>query len=220
MGINRAIERSSVREQVREILRAQIQTGELEAGGIYSAVALAGALGVSATPVREALTDLAHAGLVEAVRNRGFRVRTLSSTDLDEIVALRTWLEVPAMDMIADGATDAEIAALRPLAERICEEARRQDATRFLVADSAFHTALIELTRSPRLVRLVADLRGQTHLLGLRRLGAAGDLEASGQEHVDLVNALAARNGSLARQLMRRHLQHARGIWAGVREEA
>jgi DNA-binding GntR family transcriptional regulator len=217
--INRAIARNSVRDQVRDILRAQIQTGELEAGAIYSAVALAEQLGVSATPVREALMDLDNAGLVEAVRNRGYRVRTISSADLDEIVAVRTWLEVPATELVIDRATNAEIEALRPLAERICEEARKGDTTQFLVADAVFHSAMLELTRSPRLVKMVTELRGQTYLLGLRRLSAVGDLEASGLEHVEIVEALASRDANRARSVMRRHLQHARGIWAGVKEE-
>jgi DNA-binding GntR family transcriptional regulator len=213
-------DRTSVRDQVRAVLHAQILGGELEAGSIYSAVALSAAMGVSATPVREALMDLANAGLVETVRNRGFRVRVISPAELDEIVTLRTWLEVPAMGLVAEIASDRELAALRPLAERICEEARRDDVTQFLVADGVFHAAVLELTRSPRLVKLVGELRGQTHLLGLRGLSASGDLEASGLEHVALVDALEARDENLARALMRRHLLHARGIWAGVPEEA
>jgi len=220
VATSRIIERTSVREQVRAILHAQIQSGELEAGEIYSAVALGEAMGVSATPVREALMDLENVGLVETVRNRGFRVKVISPADLDEIVALRTWLEVPAMGLVAEIASDQEIGALRPLAEQICTEARRKDVTQFLVADSVFDTAALELTRSPRLVKHVSELRAQTHLLGLRGLSAAGDLEASALEHVAIVDALAARDGNLARTLMRRHLQHARGIWAGVAEEA
>lgn len=220
MATSRIIDRTSVREQVRAILRAQIQTGQLEGGEIYSAVALGEALGVSATPVREALMDLENVGLVETVRNRGFRVKVVSAVDLDEIVALRTWLEVPAMGLITELATDRELEALRPLAEQICVEARRKDATQFLVADTVFHTAALELTRSPRLVKHVSELRGQTYLLGLRGLSAAGDLEASALEHVGIVDALVARDANLARSLMRRHLQHARGIWAGVAEEA
>jgi DNA-binding GntR family transcriptional regulator len=220
VGTSRLIDRTSVREQVRAILHAQIQSGELEAGSIYSAVALGEAMGVSATPVREAMMDLENAGLVETVRNRGFRVRVISATDLDEIVALRTWLEVPATALVIDLATDQELEALRPLAERICEEAGRNDVTGFLVADSTFHSGMLELTGNPRLVKLVGELRGQTHLLGLRGLSAAGDLGASAREHVEIVDALVARDANLARSLMRRHLQHARGIWAGVAEEA
>lgn len=219
MAATQVIARVSVRDQVRGILLARIQTGELEAGEIYSAVALADEMGVSATPVREALMDLASSGLVEAVRNRGFRVRTVSADDLDEIVALRTWLEVPAMDLVIDNASDTELEMLRPLAERICEEARRRDVTQFLVADGIFHNRMLELSGVSRLVKVVGDLRGQTHLIGLRHLGAAGDLEASGLEHVEIVEALVARDRGLARSLMRRHLQHARGIWAGVKEE-
>lgn len=220
MGSDRVIARNSVRDQVRSILLAQIQTGELEGGSIYSAVALAETMGVSATPVREALMDLENAGLVEAVRNRGFRIRTISAADLDEIVALRTWLEVPAMDMIIGRATDEELAALRPLAEQICEEARRRDATQFLVADGVFHMAMLDLSGNPRLVKIVGELRGQTHLVGLQGLSAAGNLETSGAEHLEIVDALVARDVALARSLVRRHLQHARGIWAGVKEEA
>lgn len=212
--------RSSVRQEVRGILRAQIQTGELEAGRIYSAVALSDSLGVSATPVREALMDLANAGLVEAVRNVGFRVRTISPADLHEIVALRAWLEVPAMDLVIEAATDEEIDGLRELARRICDEAARNDVTAFALADAVFHAAVLDLTESPRLVKIVTELRGQTQLLGLWRLGAAHDLAASGLEHVELVDALAARDRRLARSLMRRHLEHARGIWAGVGEDA
>jgi DNA-binding GntR family transcriptional regulator len=212
------ITRSSVREQVRQILHAQVQTGELEAGVIYSAVVLAEQLGVSATPVREALMDLENAGLVEAVRNRGYRVKTISAADLDEIVAVRTWLEVPAMSLVLENASHDEIEALRPLAERITEAARQKDPTQFLVADTAFHTALLELAGSPRLVKLVGELRGQTHLLGLRGLSTAGDLEASGHEHLELVDALTAGDAKLAREIMKHHLQHARGIWAGLDE--
>lgn len=214
----RAITRSSVREQVRDILHAQVQTGELEAGAIYSAVVLAEQLGVSATPVREALMDLENAGLVEAVRNRGYRVRTISEADLDEIVAVRTLLEVPAMNLVLENASTAEIEALRPLAERITDAARRKDPTGFLVADSAFHTALLQLAGSPRLVKVVSELRGQTHLLGLRGLSASGDLESSGHEHTELVEALASGDAARAREVMRHHLQHARGIWAGIDE--
>jgi DNA-binding GntR family transcriptional regulator len=210
--------RGSVRQRVRGILGAEIQTGELEAGQIYSAVALSESMGVSATPVREALMDLANAGLVEAVRNVGFRVRTISATDLDEILALRRWLEVPAMDLVIRAATDDDLTALRPLAERICEEATRNDVTGFALADSVFHAAVLDLTRSPRLVKVVGELRGQTHLLGLRRLGAAHDLVPSGLEHIEIVEALVARDRRLARALMRRHLEHAREIWAGVKD--
>jgi DNA-binding GntR family transcriptional regulator len=184
----------------------------------YSAIALAEKLHVSATPVREAMMDLASAGLIEAFRNRGYQVRTVSEDDLDEIVRLRTWLEVPAIDDIADRDSDIELEALVPLAETIVRHAERNDVTQFLLADRIFHRQLLTLAGSPRLVKLVMDLRGQTQLRALADLGAAGRLDHSVREHLDIVAALRDRDGDRAKTLMKRHLQHARGIWAGFSE--
>jgi DNA-binding GntR family transcriptional regulator len=212
------VDRTSVRTQVRRILRAQVASGELQPGEIYSAVVLAKRLDVSATPVREAMLDLASAGLVEAVRNRGFRILTVSPQDLDEIVTLRIWLEVPAMQQVIERATDEEIDALFPLAQDIIDAAQRRDVSDFLLADDTFHTRLLQLARNDRLIRLVNELRGQTQLLGLNRLGRAGQLDTSAHEHVELLDAVRARDAATARAIMRRHLEHARGIWAGLDE--
>src|ERR1044072_5376539 len=211
-------DRTSARAQVRRILRAQVASGELQPGEIYSAVVLANRLAVSAPPVREAMLDLASAGLVEAVRNRGFRILTVSPQDLDEIVTLRIWLEVPAMQQVIERASDEEIDALSPLAQNIIDAAQRRDVSDFLLADHTFHTSLLQLARNDRLIRLVDELRGQTQLLGLHRLGRAGQLDTSAHEHVELLDAVRARDATTAQTIMRRHLARARGIGAGLDE--
>lgn len=208
----------SLRSQVSDILRAQIAAGELAPDGIYSAVALAERLGVSATPVREAMLDLAAAGLVEPVRNRGYRVLTVSAADLDEIVAMRIWLEVPAVERVVELASDEELAALRPLAERIVAAAERREAASFVLADTEFHEALLRLARNRRLLRTVMELRDQTRLLGIEKLSRSGELDASAAEHLQLLEALVARDAAAARELMAAHLRHTRGIWAGDEE--
>jgi DNA-binding GntR family transcriptional regulator len=214
------IDRTSVRAQVRRILGAQVASGQLAPGEIYSAVALANDLGVSATPVREAMLDLANAGLVEPVRNRGFRILTLSREDLYEIVELRLWLEVPAMGLVVERASDRQLDELAPLAHDIVEAAERGALADFLVADHMFHSRLLALTGNARLVRLVQGLRDQTQLLGLKRLGESGKLDRSAREHLDLLAALRSRDAVNAQQLMARHLEHVRGIWAGIDEPA
>src|SRR4051794_29277007 len=83
----------SLREQARRYLRTSVVTGELEEGRLYSVGEFAQQLGVSATPVREAVFDLAHQGLVEVVRNRGFIIHPLKDQDLDDIFQLRVLLE-------------------------------------------------------------------------------------------------------------------------------
>src|ERR1700754_2820324 len=100
-GLGNITHRTSLREQVSEALRAALVSGELRAGGVYSAPGLAERFGVSATPVREAMLDLAKAGLVEAVPNKGFRVTELTERGLDEDTAIRALLEPPT---VAEGA--------------------------------------------------------------------------------------------------------------------
>lgn len=201
-----------------KVIRASIAAGELAPGEIHSATVLAERLGVSATPVREAMLDLASSGLVEPVRNRGFRVLTPDERDLDEISELRMMLEVPAMRMVAEGATDEQLAAFDSVVAEIEATAVKGDLSAFLLADRDFHLGLLELTRNRRLVKLVEQLRDQTRLVGLKPLAESGRLEASAREHRAVLDALRERDADRAEQLMHTHLEHTRGIWAGRAE--
>jgi DNA-binding GntR family transcriptional regulator len=208
----------SLREEARLALRAGIITGEIAAGELNSLPSLAEKLGVSATPVREAMLELANGGLVEPVRNRGFRVLTPDEADLDEISQLRLMLEVPAMRIVAERASDADLAELREIVERIEATAAAADVAGFLLADRAFHLGMLELTGNGRLVRLVAQLRDQTRIAGITALAREGNLAKSAAEHRDILDALAERDPDMAEVLMTRHLVHTRGIWAGRAE--
>lgn len=215
----KALKSSSLREQAGEVIRASIIGGELEPGEIYSATVLAERLGVSPTPVREAMLDLASAGLVEPVRNRGFRVVTPDERDLDEISELRLMLEPPAMRTVVVQASDEQLTALADVVAEIESTAASSDVAGFLLADREFHLGLLELTGNGRLVRLVSQLRDQTRLIGLKPLAESGQLMASAREHRRILDALRKRNGDGAEALMRVHLEHTRGIWAGRAEE-
>jgi DNA-binding GntR family transcriptional regulator len=208
----------SLREQAQQVIRASILAGELEAGEIYSASTLAERLHVSATPVREAMLELANGGLVEPVRNRGFRVLTPDEADLDEISQLRLMLEAPSMRIVAERASDADLRALRDPVEQIEATAAAADVAGFLLADRAFHLGMLELTGNRRLVRLVAQLRDQTRIAGITELAREGNLAKSAAEHRDILDALEERDADKAQALMKRHLIHTRGIWAGRAE--
>lgn len=205
----------SLREQAQQVIRASILAGELKAGEIYSASTIAQRLGVSPTPVREAMLELANGGLVEPVRNRGFRVLTPDEDDLDEISQLRLMLEVPSMRIVAERASHEDLRALRDVVEQIEATAEAADVAGFLLADRAFHLRMLELTGNRRLVGLVARLRDQTRIVGITELARKGNLTKSAAEHRDILDALDARDADNAEQLMKRHLIHTRGIWAG-----
>src|SRR5690242_8384121 len=119
----------SLREQAREAVRTRIVLGQIAPGEVHSVVSVAGELGVSITPVREAIMDLANAGMVEIIRNRGFRVPVLTEHDLGEIYTLRTLLEVPAMSRLPAAVDGRELPEFRELAERITDAARHGDLT-------------------------------------------------------------------------------------------
>src|SRR3989442_1437199 len=114
---------TSLREQARTAIRGSIVTGEIEAGTIHSVSYFAERLGVSATPIREALFDLVNEGLIEQVRNRGFCVSQLSEHDLDELFELRTLLEVTSIGRVASRATEADLVECAVYAAKIKKHA-------------------------------------------------------------------------------------------------
>jgi DNA-binding GntR family transcriptional regulator len=175
MGMLDAIgERISLRETIAEKLRGAIITGEMRPGQVYPAAALAQRLGVSATPVREAMLTLAQEGMVEAVRNKGFRVIELADSDLDQITYIRRLIEVPTVAEITKGPLHAEAASLRGLADAIVTAAARSDLTEYLRADREFHLGLLRLSGNEVLVQIVGDLRSRARLYGLRALVTSG----------------------------------------------
>ncbi|GAA0392441.1 GntR family transcriptional regulator [Acrocarpospora corrugata] len=214
----RVLKQTNLREQAKEVIRASIVGGELVSGQVYSATTLSGRLGVSPTPVREALLDLANEGLVEPIRNRGYRILTMADKDLDEISELRKMLEIPAMRLVVQKAGDADLAVLESSVVAIDEAAADKDLVAFLNADRTFHLALLGLTGNSRLVRLVGQLRDQTRLVGLKRMADVGSLAESAAEHRPILEALRARDADRAESLVRHHLDQTRGIWAGRRE--
>jgi DNA-binding GntR family transcriptional regulator len=215
----RALRRRNLREEATEALRAAILGGDLEPGSIHSAVGLAELMGVSPTPVREAMLELARVGLVEVLPNRGFRVTVVDDNDLDEIADLRKLLEVPAMSLVIEHASDEELTALEEPLAALEVAAEANDVPVFLRADREFHLSLLALTGSPRLVDIVAELRDQARIVGLHSLAVAGALRASAPEHRQILDALQSRDAACAERLMSAHVEHTRGLWAG-RDEA
>jgi DNA-binding GntR family transcriptional regulator len=210
--------RRNVREQVAEALRASLVAGEMRPGVVYSAPTLAERFGISPTPVREAMLDLAKEGLVTAVRNKGFRVTELSDRDLDEITEVRALIEVPTVARIAASPEGAE--ELRPLAEAIVTAAERRDILGYIEADHTFHLELLALAGNAHLVGVVRELRHRSRLYGVPSLAERGELLPSAREHLQLLDLVTAGDVQAAETLMLHHLRHVRGIWAAPRENS
>lgn len=207
--------RRNLREEITVTLRSAVISGELRSGVVYSAPRLAGQFGVSATPVREAMLDLANEGLVDVVRNKGFRVTELSEEDLDELSELRALIEVPTVRRIAAAGVPRDVIdELRTLATEIEAAAARGDLIGHITADLEFHLLLLAQAGNRHLVETVRSLRARSRLYGLRALADRGALVPSAHEHAELLDLLTAGDAAGAEDLMRRHIGHVRGIWA------
>ena len=208
------LDRSSLRDQAAQSIRASVAAGEFEAGKIYPVSFFESKLGVSATPIREALFDLVGANLIEAVRNRGFRVPIRSERELDELFDLRMLLERPAVVRLASNPNHGDLSQLREMADQIVAEATRGDLRRFLIADRRFHHELLLLGNNRRLTEIVMSLRDQTRLYGLRALADSAGLVGSARLHLEMLAAIEAGDTDRADDSIVRHLGYTRNEWA------
>lgn len=213
----RAVSRvDSLREQVKAALRAALISGRLQPGFVYSAPALGEMLGVSATPVREAMLDLVHEGLIEVQRNKGFRVTELSEEQLDEFAHARLLLEVPTMGQVAAMAHDPEVSssleALRTEADGFIHAAKAKDLVRFIELDTEFHTRFLSLAGNNEVVRIVRDLRNRSRLYGLEAVARAGMLGRSAEEHGEMIDLALSGDRVRLEALITQHIGDVRNL--------
>ncbi len=209
----RPVQRSSVRGQILDALRTALVTGELVPGEVYSGPALGERFGVSATPVREAMQQLALEGAVEVVPNRGFRVVERGARELAELAEVRALIEVPVMLRLARSVPAERWAELRPLAEATVRAASTGCPATYAESDRAFHRAVLSLSGNGQLVQIADDLhrRAQWPLVGGGTTGRGrADLLADAADHSALLDALIAGELDVVRALVGEHFAGAR----------
>ncbi|MEU8653470.1 GntR family transcriptional regulator [Streptomyces sp. NPDC048737] len=206
------VQRSSVRGQILDALRTALVAGELTPGEVYSAPALGERFGVSATPVREAMQQLALEGAVEVVPNRGFRVVVRGARELAELAEVRALIEVPVMLRLARTVPAERWAELRPLAEATVRAAASGCRATYAESDRAFHRAVLGLSGNGQLVSVADDLhrRAQWPLVGGPVSRGRADLVADAAEHLTLLEALGAGDADVVQALVREHFAGSR----------
>ncbi len=195
----------TLRGQVLGRVRTGIVSGRTPPGTVFSVPSLAGDLGVSTTPVREALLELARDGLVTPLRNRGFRVEAMTVGELDNLFALRELLEIFALETLAR-ARITDTVELRSHADNVAAAVKEGDVLRYVAADRDFHRALVDRANNPRLTRLVLSLRDDIRLYGIDSPEGRERQVASVSEHYEMIDVAVQGNVARAAPLMRQHI--------------
>ncbi|MGI9197343.1 MAG: GntR family transcriptional regulator [Candidatus Nanopelagicales bacterium] len=199
----------SLREQVGDQLRAALMSGELRPGVTYTVRSMAAEHGVSPTPFREAILDLAGEGLLQVRPNRGFSVVQPDTATVVHIANVRRLLEIPATVEVARRASEQELAGLLDSAERTAVCATRGDLAGYIEADQDFHRDVLALTGNPVLTELSERLRAQARMHAFPGLLKSGELLRSAQEHLALVRSMADGDVPAVREIVGHHINYA-----------
>src|SRR5699024_9130390 len=198
-----ALAQSTLKESIERLLRRALVSGEMHPGEIYSANKMATQLQVSNSPVREAMMSLAHSGLLELVRNRGFRVVELNETDKREVYELRLHIEVEAIRRVAvRGLTSEQIKMISEKSQRTVDFVEKS-LVDYLEADQQYHLALVGLLGNKRWQNIVEMLRDQSRVNGYYDFLRDNDhLVNSADEHQQITQAVVDGEADLAAALM------------------
>lgn len=203
-------------QEVAEHLRQRIFKRELAPGSWIDELKIAAELGISRTPLREALKVLAAEGLVTMKLRRGAYVTEVSEQDLREVYELLALLESDAAAAACQRASAGQMQHLQSLHQQLEAAADPHTGSheRFFVLNEAFHLQLLQLAGNRWRAQMVADLRKVMKLSRHSSLLRQGRLQESLHEHRALLTALCARDAEAARQLMTLHFSN--GLQAAI----
>lgn len=193
-------------EEVAELLRQRIFSRELAPGSWIDEMKLAQEYGISRTPLREALKVLAAEGLVTMKVRRGAYVTEVSEKDLTDVYHLLSLLESDAAGVVAERASDAQIAELQTLHKQL--EAAAGHREKFFAINERFHIRLLEIAGNRWRDQMVADLRKVMKLNRHNSLLKSGRVKESMLEHRAIVDALARRDAKAAVKKMQEHFRN------------
>lgn len=196
-----------LRDVVFENLRNAIRTGILKPGQRLMEIHLAEQLGVSRTPVRDAIRKLELEGYVIMMPRRGTYVANLSIRDVNEVFEIRTALDSLVSGLAAQRITDEELEDLQRLLVEIGKYIEKNDMDKIVEIDTRFHDVLYKASRNNRLVGIISNLREQLTSYRTKSMSYPGRLRATLEEHRRIVDAIAQGNPVEAQKAAEDHME-------------
>ena len=202
-----------LRDVVFNTLRQAILTGEMEPGERLMEIQLANKLGVSRTPIREAIRKLELEGLVIMIPRKGAEVAHITVKDMRDVLEVRSALEELAATLACKNVTPEHIEELKT-ANRVFEAAIvSKDVVAIVNADVAFHNIIYSMTDNQRLIQLVNSLSEQMYRYRLEYVKDARSHSILISEHADIINRIASRDEEGAKEVISQHIgNQERGI--------
>lgn len=201
-----------LRELVFETLREAIIQGRLRPGERLMEVQLAEEMGVSRTPVREAIRKLELEGFVVMVPRKGAYVAGISTKDIADVFEVRAALEALAAGLAAERITEEELEELERLLVE-AQEASTRDLQALVEVDARFHELIYKASRNQKLIQIITNLTDQIQRFRLTSLSRPGRYKHAMEEHKKIVEAISERNVELAQALAREHIENAEQIF-------
>lgn len=195
-----------LRDVVFKTLRKAIITGEFAPGERLMEISLANRLGVSRTPVREAIRKLELEGLVINIPRRGAQVARITEKSLRDVIEVRSVLEEFAAVLACERITEEEMDELKSLHEQFVLSIEGNDILDMVEKDEQFHDAIFHAAKNDRLISILANLREQFYRYRMEYIKDIKQRSTLVTEHQELMNAIFRRDGEAAKKTMKDHL--------------
>ncbi|AEV66793.1 GntR family transcriptional regulator [Acetivibrio clariflavus] len=197
-----------LREVIFDTLREAIITGELKPGERLMEVKLAEKMGVSRTPVREAIRMLELEGLVDMLPRKGAHVAELSVKDIMDVLEVRAAMDSLATRLAAERITDDEIKELRQIQAQFINYVEKNNLQGSIKKDVEFHELIYRASRNDRLLQIANNLREQVQRFRVIYLKDYSSPKNLIKEHEDICDAIAARNLDMAQEYAQIHINN------------
>jgi len=195
-------------QKVYRALKTEIIKGSLKPGTKLSEGKIAEQMGVSRTPVREALKELAAEGFVKMNPNQAVAVSNASVEDVQEVLQIRGVLEGLAARLTTKTINEEEIKELEKYQKRMEQYTNKDDVLAFSEMDAEFHELILNICGNNRLIQIRKNLSDQAHRYRIRSLSVPGRLKYSLKEHQEIVEALKRKDAEQADRLSQKHIEN------------
>lgn len=202
------IDNTPLSEKIAETLREYIMKGSLKPGERLTEPKLSAMLGISRTPIREALRLLENEGFIDIYPRRGAVVSEITSKDVDEIFIIKTKLESLAARLAVENISEADIKKMMDINEKMMKYSESKNVVNLIKLNADFHNIFIEKCNNSRLIKFIESLNKQFKRVTAYSFTETGRIKKVLEEHKNIIDAFVNRDAEKVEQLVDIHVKN------------